>query len=35
MMQVTNSEREVTPFGGINFVYQAIEQFGLPGFLDK
>ena len=34
-MQVTNSEREVTPFGGINFVYQAIEQFGLPGFLDK
>jgi len=35
MMQVTNSEREVTPFGGINFVYQAIEQFGLPRFLDN
>jgi len=35
MMQVTNSKSEVTPFGGINFIYQAVEQFGLPGFLDK
>jgi hypothetical protein len=35
MLQVTNSTKEVTPFGGINFVYHAIEKFGLPDFLDK
>lgn len=34
-MQVTNSEKNVTPFGGINFIYQAIEQLGLPGFLNN
>ena len=25
----------MTPFGGINFVYQAIKRFGLPDFSDK
>ena len=34
-MQVTNSEKNVTPFGGLNFVHRAIEQFGLPDFLDN
>lgn len=35
MLQVTNSPQEITPFGGINFIYDAIKQSGLPDFLDK
>ncbi|MFB2118457.1 hypothetical protein ACEVG1_04490, partial [Parapedobacter sp. 2B3] len=34
-MQVTNSTQEITPFGGINFIYHAITQSGLPDFIDK
>lgn len=33
-MQVTNKTKEITPFGGINFIYHAITQSGLPDFID-
>jgi len=35
MNEVTNSEKKVSPFGGINFIYQAVLKKGLPEFLDK
>jgi len=34
-MQVNNSPAEITPFGGINFIYEVITQSGMPDFLNK
>jgi hypothetical protein len=35
MNEVTNSEKKVSPFGGINFIYQAVLKKGLPEFLNN
>lgn len=33
-MKVTQDLRDITPFGGINFIYDALDRSGLLDFLD-
>lgn len=35
MDKVTQSSKNITPFGGLNFIYNAIQRAGLNTFLDK
>lgn len=35
MDKVTHSDKNITPFGGLNFIYQAMNRMGLNKFLDK
>lgn len=35
MDKVTQSDKNITPFGGLNFIYQAMNRMGLDKFLDK
>ena len=35
MDKVTQSNKNITPFGGLNFIYQAMNRMGLDKFLDK
>ena len=35
MDKVTHSTKNITPFGGLNFIYDAIKRVGLHLFLDK
>jgi hypothetical protein len=35
MDKVSNSSRNITAFGGLNFIFKAINQFDLPAFLDN
>ena len=35
MDKVTHSTKNITPFGGLNFIYDAIKRAGLHLFLDK
>lgn len=35
MNKATQSSKNITPFGGLNFIYNAIQRAGLDTFLDK
>lgn len=35
MDKVTQSDKNITPYGGLNFIYQAMNLMGLDKFLDK
>jgi hypothetical protein len=35
MDKVTTSSKNVTPFGGLNLIYNAINKAGIPSFLDN
>jgi hypothetical protein len=35
MFKVTQSSKNITPFGGLNFIYDAIQRKGLIQFIDK
>jgi Transposase DDE domain group 1 len=35
MFKVTQSSKNITPFGGLNFIYDAITRKGLKTFIDK
>jgi len=35
MDKVTQSSKNITPFGGLNFIYNAIQRAGFDKFLDK
>lgn len=35
MDKITHSSKNITPFGGLNFIYQAMKRMGLDKFLDK
>lgn len=35
MLKVTQSSKNITPFGGLNFIYDAINRKGLKTFIDK
>ena len=35
MDKITHSVKNITPFGGLNFIYQAIKRKGLDKFLDE
>ncbi len=35
MFKVTQSSKNITPFGGLNFIYDAINRKGLKQFIDK
>jgi len=35
MDKVKHSTKNITPFGGLNFIYDAIARFGIGAFLDK
>ena len=35
MHKVTQSERNITPFGGLNFLYDAFEKAGISQFIDS
>lgn len=35
MDKVTHSNKNITPFGGLNFIYQAMNRMGLDKFLDN
>jgi hypothetical protein len=35
MFKVTQSSKNITPFGGLNFIYDAINRKGLKTFIDK
>lgn len=35
MDKVSKSSKNITAFGGLNFIFKAINNFGIPTFLDK
>lgn len=35
MDKVIQSEKNITPFGGLNFIYEAISRSGIGNFIDK
>lgn len=35
MYKVKQSSKNITPFGGLNFIYSAISKKGIDTFLDK
>lgn len=35
MDKVTNSSKNITPFGGLNFIYNALNRAGIDKFIDK
>ena len=35
MDKITQSQKNITPFGGLNFIYQAMNRMGLDKFLDN
>jgi len=35
MDKITHSSKNITPYGGLNFIYQAMNRMGLDKFLDK
>src|SRR3990172_2939621 len=34
MYKITQSRKNITPYGGLNFIYQAMHHMGLDKFLD-
>lgn len=35
MTKLRNLRKNITPFGGLNFIYDAINRKGLKHFIDK
>lgn len=35
MDKITHSPKNITPYGGLNFIYQAMNRMGLDKFIDK
>lgn len=35
MDKVTKSDKNITPFGGLNFIYNAVSRAGIDNFIDK
>src|SRR3990172_4845358 len=35
MDKITHSSKNITPYGGLNFIYQAMNRIGLAKFLDE
>ena len=35
MDKITHSNKNITPFGGLNFVYQAMNRMGLDKFIEE